>query len=65
LTGAAAILRHDIAAPLSPAWRWWLERDLEPARQALGLDAAGAELVAGEAMTPEQAVAYALEEDGD
>jgi len=60
LIGAAAALRESSREPAAPHERAWLERQLAPARAALGDRAAMAQ-AEGRALTPEDAVAYALE----
>jgi non-specific serine/threonine protein kinase len=62
LTGAAAALRAPIGVPIPPLEQGRLARWLQVARQALSDDAAAALRAEGQAMTPEQATAYALEE---
>jgi predicted ATPase/class 3 adenylate cyclase len=59
LSGAAAVLREAIGAPLPPAERDILEELLGPARQALGEAAATSAEAEGRAMSLEQAVEYA------
>jgi hypothetical protein len=61
LAGAAAGLRESLGKSHSHNVREWLERKLEPARQGLGAEATAAAWAEGQAMSPEQAVAYALE----
>ena len=62
LAGAAAALRAPIGVPTPPLERDALARWLRFARRALTDDAAAARRAEGQAMTPEQAIAYALEE---
>jgi hypothetical protein len=65
LAGAAAALREAAELRLAPADAEELARWLAPARAALDADGAAAAWREGQAMTLEQAVACALEEDGD
>lgn len=60
LAGAAAALRETVDTPFLPVEEAECERDLEPARQALGEEAAARVLAEGRAMTMEQAIEYAL-----
>jgi tetratricopeptide (TPR) repeat protein len=62
LAGAASKLRDLIHAPIPLVSRDAIERDLARARATLGEEAFAAAWVEGQAMTLEQAVAYALEE---
>jgi tetratricopeptide (TPR) repeat protein len=62
LFGAAARLRDAIHAPLSPAERLHHDLEVEAARAGFGDEAFAAAWAAGRAMTLEQAVAYALDE---
>jgi predicted ATPase/class 3 adenylate cyclase len=62
LFGAASMLREAIAAPLAPAERAIAVADLEDVRAVLGEEAFGSAWAEGQAMTLEQAVAYALED---
>jgi hypothetical protein len=62
LFGAADRLREEITAPLSPAERAAYERDIGRARAQTDEDTITAAWAEGRAMTLEQAVAYALEE---
>jgi predicted ATPase/class 3 adenylate cyclase len=62
LAGAAAALREQGGRPLPAADRPGYERWLAPASAALDEGARAAALAAGRALTPEQAVAYALED---
>jgi adenylate cyclase len=61
LVGAAEALREDIGAPLAPTEKEDLERRLAPARRALSEEAAAAAVAAGQAMSVEQAIDYALQ----
>lgn len=61
LAGAAAELRRAIESPLSPAEAEEFDRQLVPARNALGADRAEAEFRLGCALPVEQAVRSALE----
>jgi non-specific serine/threonine protein kinase len=63
LASAALALRDTLGAPRSPAEREQIERWLGSVRTALGEEAAAAALASGQAMTLEQAVAYALSDD--
>lgn len=60
LVAAAAALRQEIGAPLSSAEQEQLERMLEPLRQMLGTAVTREEEQAGQAMTLDQAIAYAF-----
>jgi len=60
LAGAAAALCEAIGAPLPPVEQAWLDRRLEPARQALTEKARKAAQEEGRMMTLEQAIEYAL-----
>ena len=62
LAGAAAALRSRAHAPLEPARAAQLERELAPARRALGPERFAAPWAAGRALPLEAAVAYALED---
>jgi predicted ATPase len=62
LFGAAEFLREAIDAPLSPAERVGHDADLAAARAQADADTFAAAWAEGRAMTLEQAVAYALEE---
>jgi tetratricopeptide (TPR) repeat protein len=64
LLGAAAALRDAIGAPPAPHRREEGERELDAARAALGEESFAASWAEGRAMPLEQAVAYALEEEG-
>ncbi|MGI8916155.1 MAG: tetratricopeptide repeat protein [Chloroflexota bacterium] len=61
LAGAAAALRTQINRALAASARATLERRLAPARQALSTEEQAQAWTEGQAMTPEQAVADALE----
>lgn len=61
LVGAAAALRDSINAPLAPPEQATLTSALAPARAALGPEQQAAALSQGRSMTPEQAVAEALQ----
>jgi hypothetical protein len=63
LTGAAAALRVMLGAPHAPIEREQIERWLGASRAALGDTEAVEAWTRGQAMTLEQAVAYALSED--
>jgi hypothetical protein len=63
LAGAASRLRETFKVGLSPTEHDALDRDLTPARQALGTGAHRA-FAEGRTMTAEQAVRYALESGG-
>jgi len=63
LYGASEALREGVGAPLGPAGREEVERDLAALRAALGDEAFDSAWSAGRAMTWEQAVGHALEED--
>lgn len=65
LLGAAAALRDTISAPLRPVDRSDVERDVADARAALGEEAFAAAWAQGRAMTLEQAVEYALQNNRD
>ncbi|MDQ6831890.1 MAG: LuxR C-terminal-related transcriptional regulator, partial [Chloroflexota bacterium] len=60
LTGAVANLRATIAVPIPPYWQEWLAAQIGPARQALSTTESAAALIAGNAMTTDQAIAEAL-----
>jgi non-specific serine/threonine protein kinase len=60
LAGAAAALRSRFNRPLAPPEQATLERRLAPARQALSVAEQAVAWAAGQAMTREQAIAYAL-----
>jgi hypothetical protein len=61
LAGAAAALRAHLNRPAAASEQATLERRLAPARQALSAEKETAAWVQGQAMTPEQAIAYALD----
>lgn len=66
LAGAAAIFRREIGTPHSVAERARLEHRLSAARRRLTTEAAAAAWTEGQAMSPEQIVAYALhDQPGD
>jgi predicted ATPase/PAS domain-containing protein len=60
LNGAALSMRKHIEAPRSGPWRERVDRKLEEARRAVGQNI-DTLLSEGELMTPEQAIAYALQ----
>lgn len=60
LVGAAAALRQTVGTPLPQAEQQALARMLAPAWQHLDANAANAAWTTGAAMTPDEAVAYAL-----
>jgi tetratricopeptide (TPR) repeat protein len=62
LLGAAAAVRETIGSPTTPLERPALDRAVAAARQRLGDEAFAAAWAEGRAMTLEQAVAYALDE---
>jgi predicted ATPase len=62
LAGAAAALRERTGEPGSPDRRARRDRRVALARAALGEEVAQARWIEGHAMTPEQAIAYALQE---
>ena len=63
LYGAAEVLRESLAAPLLPAERPFYERHLVASRSQLDETAWEAAWSEGRAMTMEDAVGYALEEE--
>ena len=63
LIGAAATLRETINTPLSPVEQSQLNRTLEPARQQLGEPAATNAWLAGRALSLEEAVTIALQNE--
>nr|MBA2449131.1 hypothetical protein [Chloroflexota bacterium] len=65
LAGAAAALRAALGAIPSPAAQTLLERRLSSARQALDEDAAAMAWSEGQALSLDEAVAYALAAPGD
>jgi non-specific serine/threonine protein kinase len=64
LAGAAAAQGRRVGAPIGPAWAALHERWLGRARQELSADAFVAAWQEGQAMTLEQAIAYALSDNG-
>jgi tetratricopeptide (TPR) repeat protein len=60
LAGAAAALRQNIGAPLTPAEHAKLEASLHPARQALGSTGCGTAWSNGWALSAEQAIEEVL-----
>ena len=62
LYGAAASLRKSLGAPLLPGDRPRYERQLSAARSLVAEEVWEASWLEGHAMTPEQAMAYALGE---
>ena len=62
MAGAAAARSAAVGADFRLWWRTELERQLAPARQALGEAGAAAAWAEGQAMTEEQAIAEALRE---
>jgi len=64
LAAAAAVLREQIGAPLTPAEARKLAAAFEPARKALGEAEQAVATAEGRAMTLEESVAYALGEPG-
>ena len=60
LGGAAAGIRVATSAVISPLWVAAIARELEPARLALGADAASAAWTTGTKMAPEEAIGFAL-----
>jgi hypothetical protein len=65
LFGAAEALREAAGEPLPPAYRAAYERDVAAARTQLDEATFAAARAAGRAMTLEQAIAYALNEDDE
>jgi tetratricopeptide (TPR) repeat protein len=63
LAGASAHLRQDVPEQPSPRHLEELKNGLSPARKALGEIAAAAIWAEGQAMTLDEAVAYALQQD--
>jgi predicted ATPase len=61
LAGAAAAIRRSSGTPLPAADRKELDASLDLARSVVGEAEAALAWAAGEAMTPERAIAYALE----
>jgi hypothetical protein len=64
LLGAAEALRDAIGTPVDPADRADDERNVSAVRARLGEEAFEAAWAAGRAMTPDQAAAYAMHENG-
>jgi len=64
LLGAAAALREPLDAPPLAQDRADVEQAVAPARAALGEDAWAAAFASGQALSLEEAIAYALEPDG-
>jgi hypothetical protein len=62
LLGTAQALREAIRRPMAPPDRPLVDRAVAAARRSLGEEAVAAAWAEGRAMTLEQAVAYALEE---
>lgn len=62
LAGAAAALRQTLGAPLSPAEQDKLEKNIQPARQALTHGTGATAWMEGWAMSAEKAIDYALAE---
>ncbi|MGH3087868.1 MAG: LuxR C-terminal-related transcriptional regulator, partial [Rubrobacteraceae bacterium] len=62
LAGAAAALREEIGVAHAPAWRTDITRRLSPAWRKLGEKAGARAWSKGRAMTPERAIAYAMED---
>jgi len=60
LAGAAAALRHNIGAPLTPAEQAKLEASLRPARQALTSTVGVTAWLEGRALPVEKAIEEAL-----
>jgi len=60
LAAGAARLRETIGAPLAPSAKLFLERALEPVRQASSVEQAAALWADGQAMSNEHLVSYAL-----
>jgi predicted ATPase/DNA-binding XRE family transcriptional regulator len=63
LSGAAAALRHEIGSSVPPAMQPQVDRAVRLAQEGLGEGAFAEAWAEGQAMTLEQAVAFALEED--
>jgi tetratricopeptide (TPR) repeat protein len=63
LWGAAKALREEVGAPLSPPERPGYDRQVARARAALSKDVFAAAWSEGRAMTLEQAIAYALQDN--
>jgi len=62
LAGASEALRDSLGIVLPPIWKAWLESLLEPAGHILGEDENVAIRAMGQAMAPDEAIAYALGE---
>jgi hypothetical protein len=60
LFGAADMLRTVMGTPIPPAEREGYDRDVDAARAALGEEAFAAAWEAGQALSPEEAIAEAL-----
>jgi non-specific serine/threonine protein kinase len=60
MAGAAAGTRLATTAVISPLWVAAIAQELQPARQALGPDAASEAWTKGAGMAPEEAVSFAL-----
>ncbi|HEY8744991.1 MAG TPA: tetratricopeptide repeat protein, partial [Chloroflexota bacterium] len=65
LASAAAALRERLGMPVPPTWRPRIARTLERARVRLDPATAAAAWAEGGALTPEQALDYALNEETD
>jgi predicted ATPase/class 3 adenylate cyclase len=65
LFGAAARLRDEIGAPLTPTERAYLDPVMSALEEALGAEEFAAAWAAGRALSPEQAIAEALELAGE
>jgi tetratricopeptide (TPR) repeat protein len=63
LSGAATTLREQIGSTVPPSMQPRVDRTLELARDGLSDDAFAQAWAAGQAMTLDEAIAYALEED--
>jgi hypothetical protein len=63
LLGAAAALRVELAYPLHPRWLADIERAVAATQATLGEEAWAAAYAAGSALSPEEAIAEALETD--
>lgn len=63
LVGAASALREEIGSPLSPAEQTKLEHTLEPARQALSEAMQEQAWAEGRALSLEEAIDYALNDE--
>jgi predicted ATPase/DNA-binding CsgD family transcriptional regulator len=62
LAGAVDVLRQTVGTSLGPAYQAYVRRDLEQAWRALGEEEGATAWEEGQAMTLEEAVAYALGE---